>query len=364
MSSNNKNPFEEDFLNSTVYHVAGKVAEGINKAANEVAKAVDSIPNSNNRGPQSNGANYNRVDPPPPVYGPGYQGEFRGAKGAQQGADQRRSSQKTGRTVYNNTYSYNYPPKPRPVPPPKMPKEKKGGARFIVPAIFLIIFAAGLPTSGLSSLILLAGVGVAGYFIGRAITKSSRSHKEKKAIKDLENEKIRIQKEQEAAAEAAKKAAQQEKAKKSTGNPELDKIIDEGDQYIVKLRAANDAIKDEGVSQSIDRMEKASRGIFDYVAENPSKIFEIKKFMNYYLPTTLKLLNSYEKLDRQAVKGENISATMFDIEGMMQTIATAFEKQLDGLFGSEAMDIQADIEVFETILTQEGLKDTTQPKTK
>ena len=79
--------------------------------------------------------------------------------------------------------------------------------------------------------------------------------------------------------------------------------------------------------------------------------------MNYYLPTTLKLLTSYEKMDRQAVKGENISATMFDVEGMMETIATAFEKQLDTLFGSEAMDIQADIEVFETILTQEGLKE-------
>ena len=79
--------------------------------------------------------------------------------------------------------------------------------------------------------------------------------------------------------------------------------------------------------------------------------------MNYYLPTTLKLLTSYEELDRQAVKGENISSTMFDIEGMMETIATAFEKQLDTLFGTEAMDIQADIEVFETILTQEGLKE-------
>ena len=79
--------------------------------------------------------------------------------------------------------------------------------------------------------------------------------------------------------------------------------------------------------------------------------------MNYYLPTTLRLLTSYEKLSRQRVKGENIQKTMFEIEGMMETIAGAFEKQLDSLFGEDAMDIAADISVMESILKQEGLSD-------
>lgn len=77
--------------------------------------------------------------------------------------------------------------------------------------------------------------------------------------------------------------------------------------------------------------------------------------MNYYLPTTLKLLNSYDKLSRQRVKGENIQKTMFEIEGMMETIAGAFEKQLDSLFDDDALDIAADISVMESILKQEGL---------
>lgn len=140
----------------------------------------------------------------------------------------------------------------------------------------------------------------------------------------------------------------------ATGNPEVDKIIDEGHEMIKKLRAANDAIPDEALSADIDRMERAAADIFNYIAQHPGKAPQIRKFMNYYLPTTLKLLNSYEQLSRQSVKGENITSTMFNIAGMMHTVADAFEKQLDSLFSDEAMDISADITVFETMLKQEG----------
>ena len=79
--------------------------------------------------------------------------------------------------------------------------------------------------------------------------------------------------------------------------------------------------------------------------------------MNYYLPTTLKLLGSYQRLSAQNVKGENITSTLFNIAGMMHTVADAFEKQLDSLYAEEAMDISADITVFETLLKQEGFVD-------
>ena len=142
--------------------------------------------------------------------------------------------------------------------------------------------------------------------------------------------------------------------KSQTGNPEVDKIIDEGHGYLRQLRAANDAIPDEALSADIDRMERASADIFNYIAKHPGKAPQIRKFMSYYLPTTLKLLNSYEQLSKQSVKGENITSTMFNIAGMMHTVADAFEKQLDSLFTDEAMDISADITVFETMLKQEG----------
>ena len=135
----------------------------------------------------------------------------------------------------------------------------------------------------------------------------------------------------------------------------MDKIIEEGYKYLHELRDVNIRIPDEVMTKRIDRMEVASADIFAYIAEHPEKAAEIRRFMNYYLPTTLKLLNSYDKLSRQRVKGENIQKTMFEIEGMMETIAGAFEKQLDSLFDDDALDIAADISVMESILKQEGL---------
>ena len=79
--------------------------------------------------------------------------------------------------------------------------------------------------------------------------------------------------------------------------------------------------------------------------------------MDYYLPTTLKLLNAYDRMGAQGVSGENIDATMQRVESMMGTIVTAFEKQLDMLFGSEAMDISADITVLENMMKREGLSE-------
>ena len=124
----------------------------------------------------------------------------------------------------------------------------------------------------------------------------------------------------------------------STGNVELDKAIAEGDAAIKAMRALNDSIQDETISGQIDRLEEVSGKIFDHVKAHPEKLPQIRKFMSYYLPTTLKLLRSYDELSRQGVSGQNITGTMEKVEGMMATIVLAFEKQLDSLFGDQAMD--------------------------
>ena len=77
--------------------------------------------------------------------------------------------------------------------------------------------------------------------------------------------------------------------------------------------------------------------------------------MNYYLPTTLKLLSSYDKLEDTGITGTNISETMLSIERMMNTIVMAFEKQLDALYGADALDISSDITVLENMMAREGL---------
>ena len=142
-----------------------------------------------------------------------------------------------------------------------------------------------------------------------------------------------------------------------TGNEELDKIIENGKSYLSQIKEANSIIKDEYISQQISRMENTTDRIFKYIAKNPKQAPQIRKFMNYYLPTLLKLLNSYIRLSSEGGSGSNVSDSMGRIKNVLSTIADAFDKQLDNLFMPEALDISTDIKVLEGILAQEGLKD-------
>ncbi len=145
------------------------------------------------------------------------------------------------------------------------------------------------------------------------------------------------------------------KKEESTGNAELDKMIRDGNLAISEMKRLNASIKDEKISADIDRLEDLSAKIFAQVKADPKKLPQIRKFMDYYLPTTLKLLNAYDRMGAQGIDGGNIGSTMQRVESMMSTIVAAFEKQLDMLFGSEAMDISTDITVLENMMKQEGL---------
>ena len=141
----------------------------------------------------------------------------------------------------------------------------------------------------------------------------------------------------------------------STGNQELDKMIADGKKAIAEMKRLDDSIADPTISAQIVRLQELSGNIFAQVEANPEKLPQIRRFMNYYLPTTLKILNAYDRMGEQGVSGENISSTMQKVETMMSTIVTAFERQLDSLFGSEAMDISSDMVVLENLMAREGL---------
>ena len=142
-----------------------------------------------------------------------------------------------------------------------------------------------------------------------------------------------------------------------TGNEALDKMIADGQLAMKEMRRLDDNIKDEVISGQIRKLEELSGKIFEQVKLKPEKLPQIRKFMDYYLPTTLKLLNAYDRMGAQGVSGGNISATMERVENIMGTIVTAFEKQLDALFGAEALDISTDITVLENMMAREGLKE-------
>ena len=141
----------------------------------------------------------------------------------------------------------------------------------------------------------------------------------------------------------------------TTGNAELDKMLKDGRMAIGEMKRLDDNIADPGLSADIVRLEQVSEKIFEEVKRDPKKLPKIRRFMDYYLPTTLKLLNSYDRMSATGVSGENIDTTLAKVEGMMRTIVAAFEKQLDSLYGADALDISTDITVLETMMAQEGL---------
>ena len=146
-----------------------------------------------------------------------------------------------------------------------------------------------------------------------------------------------------------------EEKPKNTGNPEIDALIKERARAVSEMRRLNDSIEDEKISAQIDHLEEVTGKIIDQVVAAPKKLPQIRRFLDYYLPTTLKILNAYDRMDSAGIAGDNITATKAKVETMMETITVAFDKQLDSLFGDEAMDISTDITVMEQLLKQQGL---------
>lgn len=147
-------------------------------------------------------------------------------------------------------------------------------------------------------------------------------------------------------------------APKPEKQPEKQTDMPERDQYkkiLDELRRVNDAIPDEEMSDKISRLEAVSAKIFEQAKSDPDKLPQMRKFMDYYLPTSLKLLNTYAELDNQGVEGENISESKRRIEQTMDTLVKAFENQLDRLFASDALDVSTDIDVMQNMLRADGL---------
>lgn len=133
-------------------------------------------------------------------------------------------------------------------------------------------------------------------------------------------------------------------------------ILEEGKEYITFVRQINDIIPDtEEMSNKLYRLEEIMNRIFAQVKKDPSSADELHKLMNYYLPTTKKLLNAYVELDKQPEVGENITQTKREIDEAMDTINMAFENLLDSMFQDMAWDISSDISVMKTMMAQDGL---------
>lgn len=154
-----------------------------------------------------------------------------------------------------------------------------------------------------------------------------------------------------------KKEEEQQKQVEDPYVKEMREAITDGESYLKQIQEANEAIPGEEISKQLYKLEDIIRRIFMELEKNPDKIGEMRKFMDYYLPTTIKLINAYREFDRYTVETDNIRNSKQEIENTIDTIIKAFYKLFDSLFDDKAMDIATDISVLNTMLAQEGLKE-------
>lgn len=136
---------------------------------------------------------------------------------------------------------------------------------------------------------------------------------------------------------------------------ECQKILEEGRAYIQYIQKCNDEIPGADMSQKLDRLKVIITRIFEEVGKNPALASDLRKFMNYYLPTTKKLIDVYREMDKETIISENVTKTKREIEDTIDTINQAFENLLNSFFEEKALDVSSDISVLHTMLAQEGL---------
>ena len=142
-----------------------------------------------------------------------------------------------------------------------------------------------------------------------------------------------------------------------SGNGEADAVIAKGQEMLHTIRAENDAITDEVLSGQMDELERLCVQIFTTVAEKPQKAPQIRKFMNYYLPTTLKMLASYRTMNDRGVSVTDMTEARATTIRGMGMVLTACQKQLDNLYKDTMLDVSTDIDVLEQMLKRDGYAD-------
>ena len=155
------------------------------------------------------------------------------------------------------------------------------------------------------------------------------------------------------------KALRAEREAKEKANaaysPEVQELLEKGNACVQMIHKANDDIPDPVVTEKLSRMESIVARIFSEVRKRPQLAGGLNMFMNYYLPTTTKLIDAYREMDQQPVQGENIRVAKREIEASLDTINDAFEKLLDSFFKETAMDVSSDINVMKMMMKQDGL---------
>ena len=218
-----------------------------------------------------------------------------------------------------------------------------------------IILSAFFPLYELGGLLASLGIGLGvAYFVGKMVGRAQSR---------VNGEPVQHQAQKQAPAakpvqEPARSTSQRVKpAEKKSYGPELDPIVEEGNKALSEMGRLYMSIQDTEVRSKINEIMRITDKIVQDAIQDPSDIPQIKKFMNYYLPTTIKLLNAYDRMSSLGVEGENIDKSIKNINDMLDDAILAYKKRLDSLFANQALDIETDIDVMNQMLAREGLSE-------
>jgi len=234
-------------------------------------------------------------------------------------------------------------------------------------AITWAVLSFIFPLYRLTGLLAVAGISaVVAFFLGRAMGKADRAESGTgeqaaennpvagtKRASDRTGTTPAAQKRRNRSAEAEKPSSGP--AQKKSYGPEIDPLVEEGNRALSEMGRLYMSIKDPEVRMKINEIMRITDKITQDAIQDPSDIPQIKKFFRYYLPTTIKLLNSYDRMASQGIEGENIDKSMKNITEMLDVAIAAYKKRLDSLFENQALDIETDIDVMNQMLEREGL---------
>ncbi len=221
---------------------------------------------------------------------------------------------------------------------------KSGGTGFLITAGIIFLALKGLPGI-LLGVVLGAGVGAIASIMGSKL--DTTTHNKRDLERMQQEERLRQEQEERRRKEEASKIP-------LTGNEQADNVILKGQEMLSTIREENILITDETLSAQMDTLSDKCYEIFRTVSEEPSKAPQVRKFMSYYLPTTLKVLANYRTMQERGVSYHDMVQARDSAVRCMNMVLTACQKQIDALHKENMLDISTDIDVMEQMLKRDG----------
>ena len=231
---------------------------------------------------------------------------------------------------------------------------KSGGTGFLITAGIIFLALKGLPGL-LLGVAIGAGVGAIASIMGKKLDTTTHNRRDR----EREAQEAILRSQEEARQKQEELRRKQEEASKIplTGDPQADNVIMKGQEMLNTIREENIVITDETLSAQMDTLSDKCMQIFRTVSAEPSKAPQVRKFMNYYLPTTLKVLANYRTMQERGVSYYEMNQARESAVRCMDMVLTACQKQIDALHKENMLDISTDIDVMEQMLKRDGYVD-------